>query len=160
MPKAASQKKRMPKHAIYTKDLITGQVVRMNETFSHTFDNVGKPKKSKIVVYPPVEPRVISREEQIQFLLEAEREALEKRLLDQLLTRKRKLEDRISNPLPLIDRLSEPGPSHPLYEAPAPIPTNLHFIQTKKLRRLEDLKVVLNAVREQLDPIFELLKED
>jgi hypothetical protein len=159
MPKVASQK-RMPKHAIYAKDYINGGIVRMNETFSHTFDNVGKPTRTKITFYPPVVPREIPREEQIRFLLEAERDALEKSLLNRLLIQKRKLEDRISNPLPLLKRLSEPGPSRPLYEPPAPIPDTLHFVQTKKLKRLEDLKIVLNTVRERLDPIFELLKED
>ena len=159
MPKATSQ--RTARKAIMAKDYINGGFVRMNNTVSHSFDQVGQNHRYIHVPIPPVKVRELTLEERLELQKEAEAEAAERSLLHRLTIERQKLVDRITDaPPPLHERLSEPGPSRPDYQPPAPIPNKIHFIQTKKLKRLEDLKVVLGAIRENLDPVFEILKED
>ena len=122
--------------------------------------DVSQKKARKTATIRPLVIRQIPREEQLEYLEEARKDALEKRLLNRLLIEKRKLEDRISNPVRLIERISLPGPSQSDYIPPAPIPKDLHFIKSKTIKRCEDLFIVLNAVRANLDPLFEELKKD
>lgn len=159
MPKATSQKKSQD---IFAKDDVTGQRYLMNrERYHGQFDHIGRQTKKEITVYPRPHTRILTREEQIEYLLEAEREAAEKSLLNRLTIERRLLIDRITNPpLPLIERISEPGPSQPTYTPPLPIPNSLHFVQTKKLKRLEDLNKVLTGLRVALDPVFEHLRSE
>lgn len=71
-------------------------------------------------------------------------------LLSRLLTEKRKLEDRISNPPPLIERLATPPPV--FVPPPVVIPKDAFFKKEYINRRVQEVRPILEAVKERFDP--------
>ena len=66
------------------------------------------------------------------------------------------LMQRIENP-PLAARLSSPPP---LPNLAPPVPTHIHFHKTKILKRIEEYRILFEAVKIRMDPVFIKLREE
>lgn len=105
-----------------------------------------RPRTTKLRTHP------LTLQERLEIVEDSQTRASERSLLSRLTIERRSLIDRISSPPPLLESTSTAA--RPEYEPPTSPPTNLHFRKTKIILRTDEIKPMIAATLDRLDPLF------
>lgn len=112
-----------------------------------------KPKKLE-----PIQTPTLSTERLEEIQQEHKEHTQSLSLLARLTSERKSLEERLSDPpLPLIERIDY---STPTYHFSPPLPTGLHFRQTKKLLRIKEFKNLVEPTLDRISPFFKYIGEE
>ena len=137
-----------------------------NKEVDNSFGHVGRPHfNAKAETINPIIPRTFAPGELEEIGADFDEHISNRRLIDRLMIKRQKLEDRLSDPKPtLAEQMTGPLPrtlthSKHVYSIPAPPPTDLHFIRSGYLKRINEFKPMISATRLRLEPVFKRLNE-
>jgi len=134
-----------PEHVVFTKEA--------KECTKH----IGHPTKHyKPPPSVPLVQHILLKEEYAEIRKEHEEHMSNMSLLNRLTKERDSLEKRIASSTSLLDRITPCETKLPTFSQP--IPTSLHFKQTKKILRIDEFQSIIRPTLNRLEPVFKALQ--